>query len=44
MLGGLLLPLYRAAPIHLTDVWDPAAVLAAMREADLTAGSGATSS
>jgi acyl-CoA synthetase (AMP-forming)/AMP-acid ligase II len=42
MLGGLLLPLYRGHAIHLTDVWQPAAVLEAMRAADLTAGSGAT--
>ncbi len=42
MLGGLLLPLYRGRAIHLTDIWRPAAVLEAMRAADLTAGSGAT--
>ena len=42
MLGGLLLPLYRGRAIHLTDVWRPAAVLEAMRAANLTAGSGAT--
>lgn len=42
MLGGLLLPLYRGRAIHLTDVWRPAAILDAMRAADLTAGSGAT--
>jgi acyl-CoA synthetase len=42
MLGGLLLPLYRGRAIHLTDAWRPAAVLEAMRAADLTAGSGAT--
>ena len=42
MLAGLLLPVYRGQPIHLIDVWDPAAVLAAMVEDDLTAGSGAT--
>jgi len=42
MLGGLLLPLYRGRAIHLTDVWRSAAVLEAMRAADLTAGSGAT--
>lgn len=42
MLGGLLLPLYRGRAIHLTDVWRPAAVIDAMRAADLTAGSGAT--
>jgi acyl-CoA synthetase (AMP-forming)/AMP-acid ligase II len=42
MLAGLLLPVYRGQAIHLTDVWDPAAVLDAMVEADLTAGNGAT--
>ena len=42
MLGGLLLPLYRGRAIHLTDAWRPAAVLEAMRAANLTAGSGAT--
>lgn len=41
MLGGLLLPLYRGRAIHLTDVWRPAAILDATREADLTAGGGA---
>jgi acyl-CoA synthetase (AMP-forming)/AMP-acid ligase II len=40
MMTGLLLPLMRSLPIHLIDVWDPAAVLSAMLEADLTAGSG----
>lgn len=40
MLTGLLLPPMRGLPIHLIDVWDPAAVLSAMLEADLTAGSG----
>lgn len=42
MLGGLLLPLFREHPIHLIDVWNPAAVLSAMREASLSSGSGAT--
>jgi acyl-CoA synthetase (AMP-forming)/AMP-acid ligase II len=42
MLGGLLMPLYRGHAVHLTDVWDAGAVLDAMSEADLTAGSGAT--
>ncbi|MBW2698390.1 MAG: AMP-binding protein [Deltaproteobacteria bacterium] len=40
MTTGLLLPLVHGLPIHLIDVWDPAAVLSAMLEADLTAGSG----
>jgi acyl-CoA synthetase len=42
MLSGLLIPLCQGQPIHLLDVWDPATVLAAMVEADLTAGSGST--
>lgn len=42
MLSGLLLPLQRGDPVNLIDVWDPAAVLKAMLEADLSAGSGAT--
>jgi len=42
MLTGLLLPLLRGLPIHLIDVWDPSAVLQAMLEANLTAGSGST--
>lgn len=43
MLGGLLLPLFMGHPVHLTDAWDPAAVLAAMETSDeVYAGSGAT--
>lgn len=42
MLTGLLLPVYRRQAVHLTDVWSPPAILDAMIEADLTAGSGAT--
>ena len=42
MLSGLLLPLGRGQAIHLIDVWDPAVVLATMREAGLSGGSGAT--
>jgi len=42
MLSGLLLPAQRGQPVHLIDVWDPTAVLAAMVEADVNAGSGAT--
>jgi acyl-CoA synthetase len=40
MLTGLLLPPVRGLPIHLIDVWDPAAVLSAMLEANLSAGGG----
>jgi acyl-CoA synthetase (AMP-forming)/AMP-acid ligase II len=40
MLGGLLSPLVWQFPIHFMDVWDPGAVLRAMAEADLAAGSG----
>jgi acyl-CoA synthetase (AMP-forming)/AMP-acid ligase II len=42
MLGGLLIPPYRGHAIHLVDVWDPAFVLGAMLEADLSSGSGST--
>jgi acyl-CoA synthetase (AMP-forming)/AMP-acid ligase II len=42
MLGGLLIPAVRGAPIHLTDVWDPGRVLATMAEFGLAGGSGAT--
>ena len=42
MTTGLLLPVARGLPIHLADTWDPAAVLAAVLEADLSAGSGST--
>ena len=42
MLSGLLIPLHRGHPIHLIDVWDPSAVLAAMAEDALNAGSGST--
>ncbi|HEY1635747.1 MAG TPA: AMP-binding protein [Acidimicrobiales bacterium] len=42
MLSGLLLPLYRRQAVHLTDVWDPAQVLADMLEDGVAAGSGAT--
>lgn len=42
MLAALLLPVYRRSAIHLIDVWEPGAVLDAMLEDDLSAGSGAT--
>jgi acyl-CoA synthetase (AMP-forming)/AMP-acid ligase II len=42
MLGGLLVPLERGRDVNLTDAWNPAAVLAAMLEARISAGSGAT--
>jgi acyl-CoA synthetase len=42
MLSGLLLPVQRGQPVHLIDVWDPAAVLDAMVSEDVNAGSGAT--
>ena len=43
MLSGLLLPVYPLGqPVHLIDVWDPAAVLASMRRDRVTAGSGST--
>jgi acyl-CoA synthetase (AMP-forming)/AMP-acid ligase II len=42
MLGGLLLPIHRGQPVHLTDAWDPEMVLDVMLSDDLVAGSGAT--
>ena len=42
MLGALLLPVHRGAPIHMIDVWDPARVLAAMTAEHLASGTGAT--
>jgi acyl-CoA synthetase len=42
MLGGLLLPLHHGRAVHLLDVWEPAVVLEAMLEADLTSGNGST--
>jgi acyl-CoA synthetase len=42
MLSGLLLPVWKGEPINLIDVWNPAAVLAAMLEDQVASGSGAT--
>ena len=42
MLGALLIPVHQGQPIHLIDVWDPGAVLAAMAEEGLSAGQGST--
>jgi acyl-CoA synthetase (AMP-forming)/AMP-acid ligase II len=42
MLSGLLIPLVKERSVHLIDKWDPAHVLEAMVEGDLTAGSGST--
>jgi len=42
MLSGLLLPVWKGDPISLIDVWNPAAVLAAMLEDHIASGSGAT--
>ncbi|KAA0233349.1 MAG: AMP-dependent synthetase [Actinobacteria bacterium] len=42
MLSGLLLPLYLGDPVHLADQWNPPAILDAMIEAGVYAGSGAT--
>jgi acyl-CoA synthetase len=41
MLGGMLLPAHRGCPIHLMDVWDPAAALGAILNDGVTSGSGA---
>ena len=42
MLAALLIPVQQGRPIHLIDVWDPGAVLAAMVEEGVCAGAGAT--
>jgi len=42
MLSALLVPRELRHPISMIDVWEPEAVLAAMLEADLAAGSGST--
>ena len=42
MIAALLLPVWCGKPIHLIDVWEPGAVLAAMRDEQLLAGTGAT--
>ena len=42
MMSGLLLPIIARQSIHLTDRWDPAAVLDAMRRADLRFSGGST--
>ncbi len=42
MLGGLFLPLHHRVDLHITDAWNPAAVLGAILEAKISAGSGAT--
>jgi len=41
-LAANLMPVYRHDPIHLTDRWDPGRALAAMEEADIGLGGGAT--
>jgi acyl-CoA synthetase (AMP-forming)/AMP-acid ligase II len=42
LLAALLLPVYKRESLYLTDVWDPARVLAAMLEDDVSSGSGST--
>jgi acyl-CoA synthetase len=42
MLAALLIPVWRRSAIHLIDVWDPARVLQAMVEDNLSAGQGST--
>ncbi len=42
MLGALLSPLVRGAPVHLLDHWDPATVLRLMVDENLTVAGGAT--
>jgi acyl-CoA synthetase len=41
MLSALLIPVLDGSPVNLTDVWDPARVLALMRSDALTVGGGA---
>jgi acyl-CoA synthetase len=41
MLSALLIPVLDGSPVNLTDVWDPARVLALMRSDGLTVGGGA---
>ncbi len=42
MLAALLIPVSRRSAIHLIDVWDPARVLHAMLEDNVSAGQGST--
>jgi acyl-CoA synthetase (AMP-forming)/AMP-acid ligase II len=42
LLSGALVPLVNRVDLHMIDKWDPPAVLAAMLEADVAAGSGST--
>ena len=42
MLAALLLPLVEGEPVHLIDVWDPGAVLAAMAKDRISMSGGAT--
>ena len=41
MVNAFLIPVLDASPVHLTDVWDPARVLALMAADGLTVGGGA---
>jgi acyl-CoA synthetase (AMP-forming)/AMP-acid ligase II len=41
MVNAFLIPVLDASPVHLTDVWDPARVLALMTSDGLTVGGGA---
>jgi acyl-CoA synthetase (AMP-forming)/AMP-acid ligase II len=42
MLAALLVPVFRRSAVHLIDVWDPARVLQAMLDDELSAGQGST--
>ena len=42
MLAALLIPVFRRGAIHLIDVWDPARVLQAMLDDNVSAGQGST--
>jgi len=41
MVNAFLIPVLDASPVHLTDLWDPARVLALMASDELTVGAGA---
>jgi acyl-CoA synthetase (AMP-forming)/AMP-acid ligase II len=42
MLNAFLMPLLRALPVHMIDVWDPSEVLRLMRDEGIGVGGGAT--
>jgi acyl-CoA synthetase len=42
LLAALLIPVFKRDSLYLIDVWDPGRVLAAMREDEVSSGSGST--